>query len=406
MSTERKNGLTRREVIRTATCTAAAVGLTALTSSAIAKEEAAAPRKPILPYGTLGRCRYPVTRVSFGAILLSERNHIRILKAAIDAGVNLVHTSNSYVHGKSVLAVGELFKAAPEYRDNVLLCLKSYTPDKETELTDMLEKLHTDHADVLLSTVDAADPARLETIQKCQDALKKKGLIRHTGFVCHKDMNGIIEMVLEKAPDYFDATLLSCAMVPAAGSDKTALDEMGKRFIANVKKLKANGVGILSMKSGAHAAVRKSGPVFQAHVKDILAAGADTVLTSLDTFEQVDIVKALKLESPASSPAEQKAAAWFRGQRSAACLMCASCAKACPAGIPVNDLMRVRMYHDEYGWTDHARAEFRLLATSTGEAIDPHKLAATCESCTRCSEACPKAHASAAQVQRIASLLA
>ena len=403
MPDERKNGLTRRDVIRTATATAAAAGLTALTSGALARET---PAKPILPYGTLGRCRYPVTRVSFGAILISERTGTRILKAAIDAGVNLVHTSATYVNGKSILAVGDLFKAAPEYRNKVLLCLKSFTPDKEPELTDMLAKLHTDHTDVLISTMDKPDPARLETIMKAQDALKKKGLIRHTGFVCHGDMNGVMEMVLEKAPDYFDVTLLSHALVPAAGSDKKEIDALGQRFIANVKKLKANGVGVLSMKSGARAAVKKGGPVFQAHVKDVLTAGADTVLTSIDAFDQVDMVKNLKLESATSSPAEQKAAAWFREQRSGACLMCASCTKACPAGIPVNDLMRVRMYHDEYGWTDHARSEFRLLATRAGEPIDPHKLAAACEGCTRCNQACPIKLASASEVQRMASLLA
>ena len=40
------------------------------------------------------------------------------------------------------------------------------------------------------------------------------------------------------------------------------------------------------------------------------------------------------------------------------CRMCGNCGKTCPKGLPVAELMRVRMYHDEDGLPDHARDEF------------------------------------------------
>lgn len=387
-----QNDLSRRGFLRTAAAAAAAAGWG---SSAFAADKDS--RKPTLPYGMLGKTKYPTTLISFGAIKIAERTGTRVVKAGIDAGMNLLHTSATYGRGASVQAIGELFKAAPQYREKIFLCLKSFTPDKEEELTGMLKTLHADHADLLLSTMDKADPARLEVIQKGQDKLKAKGLIRHTGFVCHGDMNEVVEMVLDKAPDYFDATLLAMRMVPVPGGHPA--DEAGKRFVENLKKLREKKVGIISMKSGAQAAVRKGTDVFQPHAKAILEAGADTVLTTFDAFSQVDLVKELKLSSP-FTPAEKKAAAEFYEKNAGACRMCAECTKACPQGLPVSDLMRVRMYHDEYGWPEHARNEFALLGPSAARALG------ACGDCTACSQVCPVQLAGSFNVQRIATLMA
>ncbi|HOW19298.1 MAG TPA: 4Fe-4S dicluster domain-containing protein, partial [Phycisphaerae bacterium] len=76
------------------------------------------------------------------------------------------------------------------------------------------------------------------------------------------------------------------------------------------------------------------------------------------------------------------------------------CARACPNGVPVNDLMRIRMYHEEYGWPDHARSEFRALGG------DLAALTARCGDCTACAAACPVKLASAQNVQRIAVMFA
>lgn len=381
------NGLTRRDFLWTAAA-GAATGLSVGASGALA----AATPKPILPHGVLGRTKYPATLVSFGAILISDKSGTRVLKSAIDAGLNLVHTSASYVRGKSILAIGELFRAEPAYRDKVFICLKSFRPDQESEITGMLKTLNTDHADLLLSTMDKPDPKRLELIQASQDKLKAKGLIRHTGFVCHGDMSGVIEMVLDKAPKYFDATLLSTAPLNDSAEKKD-------RFKGNLAGLRKQGVGIISMKSGARDASKKGAPVFQAHVKSLLEAGCDTVLTSIDTFDQVGLIKGLELKG-SLSPTEKQAAALFRDSRSQACLMCADCTKACPAGVPVNDLMRIAMYHDEYGWLDHARSEYGLLPAGAAA------LAAQCGDCHACTDACPRGLASAAGVRRVTELFA
>lgn len=395
MSRTESGHLSRRQFLHT---TVGVVGAGVAGRSLWAAETT--PRKPLLPAGVLGRTRYPATLVSFGAILISERQGTRVLKAAIDAGINLVHTSATYVRGRSIAAIGELFKADRTYREKVLLCLKSFTPDKDAELDGMLATLGTDHTDVLLSTMDEPNPTRLETIQKAQERLRKAGKIRYTGFVCHGDMNGVCEMVLDKAPKFFDAALLSTIMVPAPAGKAQKATAKSEQFIRNLRALRQNGVGVLSMKSGAREALTRGPQVFQAHVKAILEAGADTVLTSISTVDQVEMVRKLDLRSPASSPAERQTAAEFHESRAGACLMCGDCRKACPRGVPVNDLMRIRMYRDEYGWLDHARDEFALLG--------PHvrDLVAGCGDCTACARACPVGLAGAGAVRRIVEAVA
>ncbi|GMU20878.1 MAG: hypothetical protein AMXMBFR13_09740 [Phycisphaerae bacterium] len=389
------DGCSRRDFIRG---TVAAGGLAALAGPAVS---APAPKAPRLPAGVLGRTKYPVTKISFGGILLAEALGTRVLKAGIDAGINLLHTSASYVNGKSIQAIGQLFKADAAYRERVFLALKSFTPDKDEELAHMLDVLGTDHTEVLLSTMDSADPARLDVIRRAQDSLKKRGKIRHTGFVCHGDMNGVVEMVLDKAPDYFDVALLATAMLSPSGDrrGKPATTEDAKRFQENLKKLHEKGVGLLSMKSGARKAVKQGEEIFPAHARSVLACGVDSLLTSIDTFQQVEMIQKIRFGPTSSSPAERQAEARFRESRSDACLMCRRCTGICPNGVPVADLMRVRMYHDEYGWQDHARNEFHALGA-------PARRVSLCGDCTKCTEVCPLRLASAATVQRVAGLFA
>lgn len=398
----RHDEVSRRDFLWRTTSGAAALGVGALASNVWAEKAASRPavEKPVLPYGKLGRTGYPVTLASFGAILLKGSVGSRVLQLGIDRGINLVHTSASYGGGASVAAFGELFKAAPAYRDKIFLCVKSYTPEKESEIDDMLRTMGIDRVDAVLTELHSPDPKRIEAIQKQQDSLKKKGKSRHAGFVCHGDMNDVIELVLDKHAQYFDVALLAMKLVPNMGNpEKAAADEAGERFMRNLKAMRKAGIGILSMKSGARKAVTQGEKVYLPHLKAYLEAGADSVLTSMDTLDQVDMVTKLDLKDPHLSPDDRKAAAEFHDSEAGTCRMCAECKKVCPQGLPVNDLMRFRMYHQEYGWVDHARAEYASLG------VDFRQAARNCGDCSACADVCPVKLASPQAVQGVASLL-
>lgn len=399
MSNMLHDSVSRRDFLRTTTCGAAAVGLGAVATGTLAASAASKPaktiKKPSLPYGKLGRTEFPVTLISFGAIRISERLGTRITKGVIDAGVNLIHTSASYMGGNSITAIADLFKADKSYREKAFLCLKSFNPESEKEIDEMLKTLGTDHADALLTTFEKADPRRLEAIQKQQETLIKKGKLKHTGFVCHGDMHGVMELTIEKAPRFFEVALLAMRMLPLG---KSNISDESKRFVKNLKTFRDNGVGILSMKSGAKSAVEQGADVFLPHAKAVLEAGCDSVLTSVNSFDQIDMIKTLDLKSRHMTDDEKKAAAAFLGDRPQACLMCANCRKVCPQGLPVNDLMRICMYNDEYGWPDHARSEFGMLG------LDAKRLASACGDCTTCTQVCPIGLAGADTVRHVAEM--
>ena len=392
--------LSRRRFLQTTACGVVAAGTGRLSVLAQGTVTPKYP-KPLLPAGVFGRTGYPVTLVSFGSIRIAERLGTRILKMAIDRGVNLVHTSINYGNGKAIHAVGDLLKNEKSYRDKIFLCLKSFNPEKlDKEIDEMFKILGTDHAEVVMTELHDPEPARLEAIQKQQDLLKKKGKVRYTGFVCHVDMNGVMEMVLDKAPGYFDTALLSTALLSAASQPaESESARKRERFLKNLKAFREKGVGVLSMKSGAQSAIKEGPTVFGSHVMALLEAGVDSVLSTLNAIDQVDMISKLPLKSPHSQPGDQQAAA--NGlRRTGACLMCGDCTKACPQGLPVSDLMRFRMYHDEYGWPDHARAEYASMG------LNWLRLSESCVDCSACNRACSVGLAGSEAVRRISRILA
>jgi predicted aldo/keto reductase-like oxidoreductase len=382
--------LTRREFLRrTTTGGAAAAGLGGLALGCRAEDKKATTKpagpEPKLPYTILGATDQPITRITFGTVVMSSRRDTRLVKMAIDYGINMIHTSPTYTGGNAIRVLGTVFGEDKNYREKVMLGLKSHNPQREEELDEALKQLNTDHLEFLFPTLHGPDPGRMEVLQESMEKYKKKGKIRYTGFVCHRDMIETTQMVLDKAPEFFNAVLLAMPYVPTAGDKQRGEKEREKRvqLLKNVHQMKDKGIGIFGMKGGARQAVSQGEEVFKPLAKSLLAAGAHTVLTSITSRRQLEMIKELDLESLKQKPEEKQAARAFHEQRAQACLMCGDCNRACPEALPVSDLMRIQAYCSEMGWWEHARGEFRELGIS-GE-----KLAASCASCGSCTSACP-----------------
>ncbi len=377
----------------------AAVGVGAMAADVLGEAQAAGGGK--LPTNPFGKTGLKVTRISYGA--LNTQGGPRggqVLKMAVEAGVNTVHVSTQYTKGNAIRAVGETFAKNPGMRDKLTLCLKGAPENARqlnTELDEMLKILSTDHCDVYLPVLHQPDKGHLDETMKVMDDLKKAGKIRFKGFVCHGGLNEVIEMVLDVAPDHFDAALLSTEMVLAAKNATGPAKEKAERFVQNLGKLHKQGVGVISMKSKAREAMQAGPEVFQAHCKSLLAGGCDTVLFTFASIQQVDTIKQIDLVT-AMTPREEHLAREFQISRGPSCLMCSECTRHCPQKLPVNDLMRIRMYHDIYGDIEHARATYRDLGGNLTE------LASKCGPCTECRRVCPMGIACAERVKYVTSL--
>ena len=145
-----------------------------------------------LGFGTM---RLPTTDGVPLSANIDEKEAIRLIRHAIDSGVNYVDTAYPY-HGRtSETLVGKAL--ADGYREKVYLATKSPVVLIEAEgdfdriLDEQLQKLNTDHVDFYL--LHALDKKKWETVKKFNllDKMKKArdaGKIRFMGFSFHDDL--------------------------------------------------------------------------------------------------------------------------------------------------------------------------------------------------------------------------
>ncbi len=127
---------------------------------------------------------------------IDEAESIKMIRYAIDNGVNYIDTAYPYHRGSSEVLVGKALKDG--YREKVKLATKLPTWLLKTKddfgkfLDEQLEKLQTDHVDFYL--MHALDKERWNTIKELDvlDSLEKaieSGKVKHAGFSFHEDIS-------------------------------------------------------------------------------------------------------------------------------------------------------------------------------------------------------------------------
>lgn len=127
---------------------------------------------------------------------IDEEESIKMLRHAIDSGVNYIDTAYPYHRGSSELLVGKALKGG--YRERVKLATKlpvwllKEKGDFDKYLDEQLDKLQTDHVDFYL--LHALNKERWNTIKELDvlDHLQKAiecGKVKHAGFSFHEDIS-------------------------------------------------------------------------------------------------------------------------------------------------------------------------------------------------------------------------
>jgi len=147
-------------------------------------------------YRTLGRTGVEVSELCFGAMMFGdwgntdEDEGIRMVHAALDAGINFVDTADVYSQGRSEETVG---KALEGRRDDVVLATKVHGQMGEgrnrqgtsrmwiaREVEDSLRRLRTDHIDLYQIHRPVPSTDLEETLGVLTD-LQREGKIRYAG---------------------------------------------------------------------------------------------------------------------------------------------------------------------------------------------------------------------------------
>lgn len=213
-----------------------------------------------VPRRTLGRSGEKVSIIGIGGYHLgrpSEQDAIRIVRTALDNGVNFLDNCWDYNGGISEERMGKALRDGYRQKAFVMTKIDGQTKSAATrQLDESLRRLQTDHVDLLQfhEVIRDTDPARilgpgggLEAVLEA----KKQGKVRYIGFTGHKNPD-IHYKMLETALAHnftFDAVQMP-------------LNVMDAHFESFEKKvlpvLVEHGIGVLGMKPMGDAIILQS----------------------------------------------------------------------------------------------------------------------------------------------------
>jgi len=164
-----------------------------------------------IPRRPLGRSGVLVSAIGLGGYHVvkagSERDAIRLVHAAIDAGITFMDNAWEYHEGQAERVMG---KAIADRRDRVFLMTKVCTHGRDKreamkQLEQSLRRLKTDYLDLwqIHECVYYNDPdnhfRRGGAVEALEDA-KRQGKVRFVGFTGHKDPRIHLEMLSHNFP--------------------------------------------------------------------------------------------------------------------------------------------------------------------------------------------------------------
>src|SRR2546422_683117 len=158
-----------------------------------------------IPYRILGHTGEKVSMVGIGGYHLGtqhdEQESIRIIRTALDNGVNFLDNCWDYNDGKSEVRMGKALRDG--YRQKAFLMTKIDGQTKTSaakQIDESLRRLQTDHLDLLQfhEVIRETDPARIFGAGGSMEAsleARKQGKIRFIGFTGHKSPDIHLKML-------------------------------------------------------------------------------------------------------------------------------------------------------------------------------------------------------------------
>lgn len=148
-----------------------------------------------IPHRTLGRTGEKVSMIGIGGYHLGkmsdEHESIRLVRTALDYGVNFLDNCWDYNNGVSEERMGKALRDG--YRTKAFLMTKIDGRTKraaQQQLEESLRRLQTDHVDLLQfhEVIRDSDPERIFSDGGMEAVLeaKKQGKVRYIGFTGHK----------------------------------------------------------------------------------------------------------------------------------------------------------------------------------------------------------------------------
>ncbi len=363
-----------------------------------------------MQYRKFGKLDVQVSSLGFGCMRLPTRDGIpqgenidepetiRMIRHAVDSGINYVDTAYGYHNGRSEVVAGKAL--GDGYRAKVLLATKSPVweiakpADFDTLLNEQLARLQTEHIDFYL--FHALGGERWEIVLKHNlleraEAAVRDGRIGHVGFSFHDQADAFKRIV-----DGFDGWSM-CQI------QYNFMDTENQAGTAGLKYAAAKGLGVVVMEPLLGGRLASPPPaamdVFRASGKDWSPAEwalrwvwnqpeVSTALSGMQTMAQVvENVRAAERSGVGSLDAGglgiiERARKVLLDRAAIPCTQCGYC-RPCPSGvdIPRNlDLYNQCVVYDDPAIPRAIYAKF----------VPEGERASACTGCRECEAKCPQ----------------
>ena len=260
-----------------------------------------------MPMRTLGRTGVQVSLVGLGGWHLGfkyvdDELSTRIIRTAIDSGVNFMDNCWDYNEGASEIRMGKALRDG--YRERAFLMTKidgRTKKDAAAQLDESLKRMQTDYIELVQhhEILRYEDPHRIFDDEGANAALveaRKAGKVRFIGFTGHKDPRIHLYM-LEVAREYgfeFDTVQMPLNVMDAhyRSFEELVLPELVKQ-----------NIGVLAMKTLANGLILKSKTVNATEcLQYAMNLPVSVVITGCESMENLEqALNAARTFKPLSS---------------------------------------------------------------------------------------------------------
>ena len=342
----------------------------------------------------LGAMRFPC--LENGDV--DEEGSIRLIRSAIDRGINYVDTAYTYHGGKSETIIGRALKDGYRQRtliaDKLPIWLVESEEDTERLVNEQLRRLDVEQIDMYLIHCideDGWDRTKKYNVLQTLERLRDAGKIRWLGFSYH-DEYPLFEEVIDAYPwDYCQIQLNYTDTEFQAGIK-------GLRYAAS----KGMGVVIMEPLKGGRLTDAVPQPIQdiwdRAPVRRTPAEWAfkwvasqpevTTILSGMSTMEQLDQnIELFGRDDISELTVEEQmlilqAADLYRSMTKFPCTECRYC-MPCPNGVLIPRL--IRYYNDWCVYEQNPKLKEEYLVWQ-----DPSEHASNCVKCGACEKHCPQ----------------
>jgi hypothetical protein len=319
-------------------------------------------------FRTLGRTGWKISDIVVGSGRIKEQKGTEIVRLALDRGVTYVDTAPDYSATGSEEAVGRAIRGV---RDRLFLATKFCTPyghlgagtsvaGYKRVVEDSLRRLGTDYVDLVhVHACDELERLMDPNMHEAFDSLRAEGKARFLGFSSHTPR---LEEVAAEAirSGRFDVMMLAYhhGIWPRLGELITRArreQDMGVIAMKTLKGAKHNGL----------AGFREKAPAYsQAALRWVLSnPDVSAAVISFFEFQHVDEY----LQASGGQATREDLALLAEYDRQIVGTHCAphcgACLGTCPEQLSIPDVLRHRMYFEDYGDEKEAMRLYAQLET-------------------------------------------